>query len=208
MIKKSLLLFALLFMGYTALVLKFPEMGVAQNQNQENTLRAENYLYETSQHQTAVIVGTSLSARLEMDSLSGFKSLAFSGMSLSEGLSIIIRKPQLPKVVFLESNFYWYNESPEFQNTVLNPVNFYLKEYIPAFRSDKQPLAIATQKLMRFLKNQRHSEGSEIEDESQVFQKDVFENFKEDYKLLPDSGAVTSRAKELKHQIEWLEREG
>jgi hypothetical protein len=208
MVKKTLLLFVLLFTLYTLLVLKFPKMGITQNQNQENAVKAEKYLYENSEHATVAVVGTSLSARLVMDSLSDFTSLAFSGMSLSEGLSIIIRKPQLPKIVFLETNFYWYNASPEFQNTVLNPVNFYLKEYIPSFRSDRQPLALATHELIRFLKGLRQSEESALEDDPQIFQADVFENTLEDYKTIPDSNAVAARAEELKQQIEWLEKEG
>ena len=208
MVKKSLLFFLVLFVGYTLVVIQFPEMGVAQNQNQINSLKAETYLYEAGEYHKVAVVGTSLSARLVMDSLPGFTNLAFSGMSPSEGLSMIIRRPELPEVAFLESNFYWYNESAEFQYTLLNPVNFYLKEFIPSFRSDKQPLAIATQKLMLFLKKQRTAQNEAAGEEEPVFQKDVFENTRRDYAILPDSGLAERRARQLKQQIEYLESKG
>lgn len=208
MVKKSLLFFLIFFVGYTLLVLQFPGMGVAQNQNQINSLKAETYLYESGEYQKVAVVGTSLSARLVMDSLPGFKNLAFSGMSPFEGLAMIIRRPELPEVVFLESNFYWYNESAEFQYTLLNPVNFYLKEFIPSFRSDKQPLAIATQELILFLKKQRAAKNKVAEEEEPVFQKDVFENTRRDYATLPDSGLAERRARQLKEQIEHLENKG
>ena len=142
MIKKTLIVFSIIFGGYTALMVLKPNLNASQHQWQENQIKAENYIYGNSSKLNKVIVGSSLSCRLVMQELPGFYNLALNGQSIFDGLDIIKQKSTLPKTVFIETNVIWRPERKDFANDLFSPITYYSKKYIPSLRNNKQPLAL------------------------------------------------------------------
>jgi hypothetical protein len=153
MIRKTLFTFAGLFCLYAFILWKMPNLSATQNQNQTNYIQAEKYLYEDHSNRPATLVGTSLAARLQIEQLPEFNNLAFGGLSIYDGLDIVIKGDAKPKFLFVEINFFTKKASNEFLNAVFHPVTFRLKKYIPLFRSEKQPLGIFAQETIYMLKN-------------------------------------------------------
>lgn len=209
MIKKALLLFGFLGIVYTALIAWFPALSASQNQNQSNYIKAEQYLYETPASRPVTVVGTSLSARLVMDSLQAFSNLSFGGLSLLDGLAIIAKSRHLPDVILVETNFYWKEGSAVFLEPLFSPVNYYLKKYAPSFRSDRQPLAIAANGMISTLKKSRRRPSSNVNaEEVPALQEQVFQDLKKEYAGVPDTAKVQTQLRLLKQKIEQLEARG
>ena len=103
MIKKSIFVALLLFALWTAFLMLKPNASVSQHVWQENIITTEEYLYDVD-FVPNVILGSSLSERIIIDSLSDFFSLAFGGQSIYDGLEILTQKDKLPKRVFIEIN--------------------------------------------------------------------------------------------------------
>lgn len=211
MIGKSLVGFVVLCSTYMLLMHAFPGLTVSQNQNQTNYIKAEQYLYASDVAKPVVIVGTSLSARLVADSLPGAYNLAFGGMSVTDGLAIVERSSQKPRLLLIEINLFYKTGSARFLEPLFNPVNYQLKKYFVSLRSDKQPIALATAALIRVLKNAKghrgQSSGRKAEKDP-PFQQQVFSNYLTQYNILPDTTAVTGSLKMLKTAVVALQREG
>lgn len=212
MISKSLLVFGFLCVGYTVLILAKPSLTVSQNQNQTNYIKAEQYLYGDRTNLPVTVVGTSLSARLLTDSLPGFYNLAFGGMSVSDGLDIIKHTEQKPRILLLETNYFYNQSSARFLEPLFNPVNYYLKKFLFSFRSDKQPIALATSEAILAVKGLR--EGQSVQKSSQVmnggatFQQGAFEELKRKYATAPDTIEIRLALENLKKQIITLQSQG
>ncbi|GAB2771916.1 hypothetical protein GCM10027275_13410 [Rhabdobacter roseus] len=211
MIKKVIILFLLLFGLYELLLHLNPKWSISQNQNQDNFVKAERYLFEEHQAQSITIVGTSLSARLVMDSLPSCYNLSFGGMGLQDGLQIINHSLHRPKVLLLETNFYFKNGSTDFLESVLNPVNLLLKKYIQAFRSEKQPIALLTDKIKRVIKGYKVNTSNFTERtlvNHAPFQERVFQDFIKEYSFPPDTAIIETHLLQLKQELTLLQKEG
>lgn len=114
--------------------------GPGQHQWQDNLIKAEKYLLHSDTSKQFVIVGSSLSCRLIMDSLpANFINLSFGGLSLFDGLEIIKTKQRKPAIVFIETNIIKKPSSPEFLKKVKNPFMLAFKKSIPALEEVNQP---------------------------------------------------------------------
>ena len=142
MIKKTLLVFIILFALYSGIVLLNPKMGATQHQWQENVVKGEKYIYNTNDSIHSVILGSSLASRIVMDSLPGFYNLAFAGQGILDGLEILKSSGKYPKNIFIETNSILGEKDKGFITTLFSPLSFYPKKYCPSLRSDKQPLAM------------------------------------------------------------------
>ena len=121
-----------------------PSIQVSQHQWQDNVIKAQNFIYNfNSDIYPNVIVGSSLSNRLVMDSLKGYFNLSFVGLSISDGLIILNHSKNLPKNVFIEINESFKKEDKNFTSSLFNPFLYCLRKYIPSVRDGKQPIAIA-----------------------------------------------------------------
>lgn len=78
---------------------------IAENQDVENTVKIEEYLYDDASFGMNLIVGTSLSAHVQHPDL---LNLSFKGGSPLTILEILGSATQLPEKVLLESNFLYY----------------------------------------------------------------------------------------------------
>ena len=142
MIKKTIL-FTVFLLVLWSLIIKWKPWSVVQHQWQENVIVAEKYLFDHhSKHN--VIVGSSLSRRLFMDSLPDFYSLALNGQGVFEGLSVIKNVENLPKNIFIEINVIDRHENQHYQDIVSSSFLNKLKSHFPMFRTDKQPIGFAS----------------------------------------------------------------
>ncbi len=211
MIGKSLLGFLVLTLLYALAMAAFPGLSVSQNQNQTNYIKAEQYLYSDSAARPVVLVGTSLSARLVMDSLPDFYNLAFGGMSVTDGLAIVGRREEKPEMLLIETDLYYKAGSATFLEPLFNPINYQLKKYLTASRSDKQPIALATAGAIAGVKNikksTRETDAPKAEKEVSLKQR-VFEDQRTVYATLPEAESVARELVRLQQQIGTLEKQG
>ena len=144
MIKKTIITTLFLFISYTLFIAFYAPSWwhASQHQWQENVIKAQHFLYDEKIENKNVIVGSSLSCRLIMDSLPNFYNLSFSGQSTFDGLKILTSKPKLPKKIYIEMNIILRRDNPEFTSYINSPINLYLKNYLPSLRDDRQPIAI------------------------------------------------------------------
>src|SRR5262249_7428133 len=131
-------------LGYSMMLSFSPELSASQAQWQQNLHKAERFLY-TDDKPKAVIVGTSLAARLRLERVAGYENVSFSGLSIFDGLSVLRHKDKLPSVVYIETNGLLRTSDRNFSETLFAPVPFLLRRRVMALRADKQPLALIGQ---------------------------------------------------------------
>ncbi len=152
MIKKILIITALLFSLYTIFIFFKPrEYGVSQHQWQDNIIKAQKLVYDSKVKYQTIIVGSSLSCRLVNDSIPNSYNLAFGGLGVYDGLSVLTHNKIWPKYILIESNLIMRKEDRNFTENINNPFFNYLKKKIITLREDKQPLAVLSSYILRFL---------------------------------------------------------
>lgn len=153
MIRKTLLLSLGLIIIFIFVTNKFITQSlVSQDQWQENSIKAQGYLYLTNDSGKSIILGSSLANRLVMDSLPGFTNLAFGGLSIFDGLDILMHKNELPRSVYIEINLVLRPEAKDFSGSLFNPILYVLREEVPALRDGNQPVARVGSLLLSSLK--------------------------------------------------------
>lgn len=143
MIRSSFIVAIILFVSYCLFIHFNLNIAASQNQWQENVIKAQKYIYSTNRAPQNVIVGTSLSNRLLMDSLPGFINLSFAGESIYDGLNVISLKDSLPVNLYIEMNLVLKEQKEDLNASLTNPIFFKLRKHIFALREDRQPLAIS-----------------------------------------------------------------
>ena len=142
MIKKSLILFAILFALFNiAATYTLPDDKYAQSDFQRNMINADKYIYSNMDYK-AVILGSSLAYRMPTDSLSGFYNLALSGMSVYDGGVVLLSRKTLPETVFIEINVIQRPRSESFSPEFESPVYVFFKRIFPALRTENQPVIL------------------------------------------------------------------
>ena len=210
MIKKTLFSFILVFGMYTLVIILYPNVSTTNPLYWDNTMKTENYLYNNSDTLNHVILGTSLSCRLVMDSLPMFYNLAFTGRSIYDGLEIVIHREKLPKTIFIETNFALRKEAKDFTDDLLSPFNFYLKKYCISLRQDKQPLGFIKPIALYLLTNSSGKVANNTS--SEPINKDVFNKILGmkvvDYSSIPSNDFVDHQFLILKKDIQFLQSKG
>ncbi len=139
MIIKSLSITLFLSLVYSLFISYIPTPSASQNQNQDNLVKAQKYMYAEHVPEN-VIVGTSLSCHILTDSLPRFYNLSFNGSSIYDGLYVILRREHLPKNVFIETNLYLNNKSELLSSQLFDIYPFYLSKFSSIFRFEHQPI--------------------------------------------------------------------
>lgn len=145
MIKKTLLYFGLLFALYFLFCKIYtPSYISSQGFWQDNQIKAQDYLYSNTDSIENIIVGTSMSFRLQDDSLKNFYNLGLLGQGYIDGLEVITKKGVYPKRVFIETNFATtLDKSGLFYEILYNPILEPLRKHLPPLRDGRQPFLIA-----------------------------------------------------------------
>jgi hypothetical protein len=141
MFKRMFITFMVLVVGYAAFIQWVPiGYDTGQHLQGSNRIKAEGYLYGNGPAPSDVIVGSSLAFRMVADSLKpGTYNLAVGGLSLQEGLDIIVKSRRWPERVFIESNILFRRYDDGFMKAVTNPAMMAVREQVPMLRERNQP---------------------------------------------------------------------
>ncbi len=214
MIKKTIIVFIILFGVYTFIILLNPSISATQHQWQDNIVRAEKYIYDESDTINNLIVGSSLSLLIRNDSLRHFYNLAFAAQSFYEGLEIVSHKKKLPKNIFIETNFVFKEQNKAFSSGLFSFLNYNIKKYCISLRSDKQPLVFIYPAIKKewqmnkneFEKNKKQPSVKEIQ-ESEIFKK-LLKLQLANYAKIPDSTFVSNQFLLLTSMVTELKSKG
>ena len=152
-----------------------------------------------------MIVGSSLSKRLETDSLTNFYNLSFNGLSIFDGLEILENKYRFPKNVFIEINVIVRDQNKNFNEIISSPILNVLKRQFMILRTDKQPLTYARNLLKKSSTNKDSNSENEISYE--IFQKLLLLQ-KESYSEKIDSVDMNKKFQKLTYFVNLLESNG
>ncbi|OCX53858.1 hypothetical protein BEL04_06115 [Mucilaginibacter sp. PPCGB 2223] len=142
MIRKSLFVAVFLLVLYDCFLIAEKKIWRSeQYQYQGNIIKADRYIYSQAMPR-AVIIGTSLSDRIVLDSIPGIYNLAMPGMSILDGCEVLLKREKLPEVVFIETNLFFKKENEGFVQSVNSPVRQFFKKNILAMRDENQPVGL------------------------------------------------------------------
>ncbi|MEO8174620.1 MAG: hypothetical protein ABI581_16110 [Sediminibacterium sp.] len=209
MIKRTLFTALIFLLIYTVFVrLVNPGLYVSQHQWQDNAIKAQNYVYEVSDTVDNVIVGSSLSSRLVMDSLPGYYNLSFGGLSIFNGLQILSRQQKPLKHVLIEMNVVLREEDRKFSSDLFDPLLFDLKKNILSLRNGKEPFGMIGQSLSYLVnKNAGKNSSQTASANNELFEK-VLANQVANYTRAQDMDSVTAIFHELKRYVALLQQKG
>ncbi|MCC3632320.1 MAG: hypothetical protein JGK04_28815 [Microcoleus sp. PH2017_39_LGB_O_B] len=130
-----------------------PSNGI--NGPQSNTIKAQRYIYNQKFDLEMVLVGSSITARIDPEYISPQAvSLALLGMSSTTGLQIIEREKFKPKLLLVELSETIlkgekYKANQEFIGNLYQPVFYFLRLQFPMFRQEYQPASIIIQSFIK-----------------------------------------------------------
>jgi hypothetical protein len=150
MIKKTIFFSTIFLVAYCIFIAWIAPnwWNATQNTEQENIVKAQSFIYDQKTPSDYVIVGSSLTERIVQDSLPGVFNLAFGGLSIYDGLSLVTHKKALPKVVLIEMNLVFRRENKNFTSSLFSPLTYYPKMKIKALRDEKEPIAVCGKIIM------------------------------------------------------------
>jgi len=162
MIKKSIITCICCFVVYN-LFLFFSREGkkTGQYQYQENIIKAEHYLFASRPYR-CVMVGTSLSDKMLVDSLPGMYSLSLPGLHPVDGLHLIESGRYLPDTVFIETNFIFSPEDKAFTGHFDSKLRNTLKKELPALREANQPVGVARYFIGSLFQNEKKAGAARV----------------------------------------------
>jgi hypothetical protein len=131
------------------------------NGPQSNTIKAQRYIYNPKSEREMVLVGSSITARIDPEYISPHAvSLAMLGMSSQIGLEIVEREKVKPSLLLIElSDTILKGKSfkphQEFIKNLYHPIFYLIRLYIPMFRAEYQPVSNLAQFLIKIVTNDR-----------------------------------------------------
>lgn len=226
MVKKIIITFFILLISYTLILIFNPSISASQNQNQDNIIKGQNYLYNNNSKAIKyVIVGTSLSCHINTNQIPNTYNLAFNGSSIYDGLNILVHKESVPNYVFIETNFLVKDMSNELKEQLFNFYPFYSAKYLSSLRQDKQPVTYMISKLTIIgnkivikhnefmkkvaykLKNNSTKTKEKTNTNENIFNK-MLNLQKKEFDQLNDKTILHKKLNELAHYIEILTKKG
>ena len=214
MIKKALLTTGIVLMiHYLFIVIFPPSWDTGQHLWQDNLIKAQEYLYQ-NERADGVIVGSSLSARLDQAVLPPYTlNLAMGGLSIYDGLKVVLQRPSLPKYICIETNLITRSASADFEKSLLSLVMHPVRSWWPNLREKNQPIGILSGYILSKISKPRSakvkSSKSDVDkaDTDRVFAQ-MLEQAKSEKHQLPDQKLVENRIAELKGLVGDLSARG
>ena len=145
MVRKAVFTTLLLLLLYSLFIYAFQgkihRTGLTVQQN--NIVKAEEFLYENGQKADTIVVGSSMSNRLLFDSLPGhYYNLALEGLSSADGLGLIVRAKHRPRLVLIETNSMDRLPDTAFSEALTKPALSVIRKYMPLTRLKYQPVGV------------------------------------------------------------------
>ena len=217
MIKKTLITFLILFVGYCIFSnLYKPTYVEPQDLWQDSQMTAQGYLLTVPDTIENVIVGSSLSYVIDVDSLTSFCNLGLRGSQPYAGLDLIAKKGKYPKRVFIEINTLFMELAADniFNDVLCNPLYYHSREHIVALRDGRQPILTLANAIQDPLLN-KDSKSGYLYDQSYLFAKsiDVEDSLAVVQRVMayntePPAESQEYGLTELKHYLELFKRHG
>ena len=143
MIYRAVLTAILLVTVYSAILYVYKPEPAPQELFEENVVKAQHYMYDSSQQQKDVVIGTSLSDKLCRDSIPANVSLlTFPGQHMYDGLIILDRMHTYPKHVFIEMNSVLNAWDTGLSSYLFHQPDYPLRQNIVMLRGGYQPEAL------------------------------------------------------------------
>jgi regulator of RNase E activity RraB len=116
--------------------------GVSLIQN--NIVKAQRYVYQDNSDLKMVVVGSSLTANLNVKDIGeGVKSIALGGGASQTGLEIVKINRSKPPIVLVEINDTITRKVDlDLVNSLYNPVFYWLRLYLPMMREEYRPVSV------------------------------------------------------------------
>jgi len=144
MIKKSLIIFIVLFISYNLFIIHVKPETITQDNWHKNRIQAQEYLYNDNKPIAIAIAGTSLSAGLFGNLLpENTYNLAMGGQSTIDGLEIVKNKNRKPDILLIEINFIYTERSAQFLDNLFLPGLYMARKIFPALRDKYRASSIA-----------------------------------------------------------------
>ena len=146
MIKKVIIIFLSLFVGYNGLafIKKWPSKAVTQWE--DNNRLIDKYLFECDHLKVnTVVVGSSMAFRMTASQNPCFDSvynLSLGGQGLFDGLEVLKRSEQKPKYLFIESNVLYRLPRNGYAASFFVPGVYQLKKVFPGMRENFKPITL------------------------------------------------------------------
>lgn len=140
-ISKSLIVAAVLLIGYAAAVALLPAPTLPVSYEKRNYIKAQNYV-TAEEAPRVVVVGSSVSAGFE-ELPEDWYNLAMQGDSALTGLAIVARTELKPDMVLVETNILSRGVDREKLERLFHPVAGPLRKKAPVFRVGNEPSRMA-----------------------------------------------------------------
>ena len=208
MIRRSLLVFAVLVLAYAAFIhFSKLELDTSQHQSSGNRIKAEQFVFGADAPDATVIVGSSLSFRIELDSLPpGTSNLGFGGLSVYDGLELITRANKKPARVLIETNMIFKEPDRGFLDAVFQPGLYELRRSVPILREENQPSGV----LIGLLRD-RAKKGRPVEEapsDSMAMSTVLLETNRASFAVLPADSTQQRYLTTLEREVKAMEARG
>jgi hypothetical protein len=192
MIRKSMVIAAILLLIYE-LFLRMADIpwDTSQNDKSANIISAQDFLFNYSDQEISkdtVIVGTSVSRKLIMDSLgSHYISLAFNAWNTYDGLELIKLSRKKPACLLIETNYAKNQILPAEIESNLKPISYYSGKWFRSLQLRYQPTGL----LIGWGKNLMKSRIEKLKEEKRtnkaLYQLNLQTNMEKMNEKIPDS---------------------
>jgi hypothetical protein len=137
--------------------------GVSLIQN--NIVKAQRYIYQDNSDLKMVVVGSSLTANLNVKDIGEkVKSIALGGGASQTGLEIVKRNRNKPPIVLVEINDTIARKVDlDLVNSLYNPVFYWVRLYLPMMREEYRPVSVFVDALKSRSKSDRKLSRSELD---------------------------------------------
>lgn len=158
MIKKSILLFLILFALYEIGIRAFDvKWDTSQNDKSANLINAQDFIYNTGADELfndTVIVGSSVSRKLITEELgANYHNLAFNAWGSFDGLDLLARRNARPACILVEMNFVGEQDVKEGIRNSLEPVSYYSNSFFKSLQLKNQPVGMLVGSLKMAMKD-------------------------------------------------------
>lgn len=192
-----------------------PWWNTSQNNQQQNLIKAQKYIYSNDTDRKNVIIGSSLSFRIKGEGLKGYTNLSMLGMGISESLQIISGSQNYPDTLFIEMNVAFKSENTEFLNRLYKPVLYEVKGKVPILRAENQPVGITgslfkyfvVDKILKKIEKLYAGKDNENDFRNQILDKMIEEQSK-NYSKVPDKEYLDQHFEKLLTYINGLKGKG
>jgi hypothetical protein len=207
MIKKTFIA-AIIFFALHALFVRILPISNSQHQWQDNIVKAQHFIYSKDTIQN-IIIGSSLSNRLIMDSLPDYYNFSLQGQSIYEGLHILSKLDRIPPKIYIEMNIILGKENEDFVSSLYSPILYTARKLLPSLKDEYQPVGQIGKLMINFL--------SKINPNSSLLQKpsisgDLFnmmlQHKIDQYSTVPDKELLNNRFSIIQKYVNELEKRG